>query len=73
MSHRYNEIQKGDRIKVVNARGYTDTGVVESAINYGRFGENDWYIEYLSDTYGACYIKQVQDGVKSVERIQESA
>jgi len=62
------EINPGDRIRV-KTRFHTDTGKVQSAHNYGRDGQDDWYIEYISDVYGACYVKQVLDRVISVEKI----
>lgn len=54
------EILEGERIRV-SSQGFTRSGIVQSAKNYGRAGQSDWYIEFLSDD-GPCYWKEGIDG-----------
>lgn len=54
------EITVGTEI-IVKARGRSVRGTVITAHNYGRDGQDDWYIEFEDENGWACYVKQVID------------
>jgi hypothetical protein len=61
MNQAHLQIKRGDTITVSTAGG-TRSGIVKTAMNYGRGDKPCWYIEFDDPHNGTVYWKQDLDG-----------